>query len=111
MPSKQYKPPFPVERLTLQQVQHNADSRKAIRSLSADQLNALAQHARLLATVVRDDKMAEGCLLFFNELVKVHNKAKRERLAQQKKDIAEAKKKEKEKPQTWKESLVSGPRR
>ena len=98
-------------RLTLSEVQHDKESRRAIRSFSFDQLDALAKHARLLGTVVRDDKMAEGCMLYFNELVKVHNAAKKERTQNEKKAAEKAKQSEKAAKRSWNDSLVAEPKR
>lgn len=57
--------------------------RKSVASLSPEQLDALAQVARLLGTVLRDDKIAEGAMFFYEQLVNIYNKQKK---AQEKKE-------------------------
>lgn len=89
-------------------MQLNKQHRQLLRSLDSGQMEALAQLGRLLGTVVREDKVAEGCMLFWRELLTIHNKEKREK-------EAELKKQEEQaaailKPKTWNDLLTDPPR-
>jgi hypothetical protein len=90
-------------------VQLRKQDRLSIRSLLPSHLEALAQLGRLLGTVVRDEKVAEGAMLYWNELLKIHNKMQREKAEEGKKVAAKAKKQKDQHPLTWKEMLKNPP--
>lgn len=81
--------------------------RQEIRSLSKEQLDADAQLARLLSTTTRDERVAKGVMLFFNQKVAIYNKENAERFAEEQK--AKAAESQEVKPKTWKDYLMFVP--
>lgn len=95
-----------VRRLTLEDLQLHKRHLSALASLQPDQLEAIAQLGRLLATLIREEQKSEGVVFYWDQLAYLHQKHRNDREKQLKKIEAKAKQESRAKPLTWNDAIL-----